>query len=212
MAGSPQNRARRLAEQARRDENTGDWMIRPPPNLTDPPKAPPTDRELVSVWWREQVADLKRAAKGRGETVAKGADAVLESQARVFGALGVPEDVAAALMGVGEVRFKAEYAGEYAVGSAAMVGQVAANLLRIATSTNDRVAVKAAVEIMRSRGGEPWRPPTQKLEISRPAPKANVIDSSKLTVEERAALRAIIMAASAREQLSALEHGGGGDE
>lgn len=205
MAGSPRNRARRLAEQARRDESTGDWMLRPPPNLTDPPKAPPTDSELTAIWWREQVADLDRAAKSRGDSMRSGDDAAHASQARVFGALGVPTDVAAALMGMSDGQFQAQYAEDYGVGSAAIIARVSANLLRIATSTNDRYAVKAAVEIMNRRGGEPWRPPAQKIEVTRPGPKANLIDSSKLTVEERQQLRELLMAAASREGAPALE-------
>ena len=207
MAGSPRKRARNLIEAARRDEASGDWMIRPPPNLTDPPKEPPTDSELTAIWWREQIADLERAAKARGESM-RGGDAVHASQARVFGALGVPTDVAAALMGMSEAQFSAQYADDYGVGSAAILARVSANLMRIATSTNDRYAVKAAIEIMNRRGGEPWRPPAQKIEVTRPGPKANLIDSSALLPQERAALRAIIMAAEARKQQGALGHDG----
>lgn len=202
MAGNPRKRAARLAEQARLDELTGDWMLRPPPNLTDPPKPPPTEGDLTALWWREQVSDLTRAAKERGEQLQAGSDAVLETQARVYGALGVPSDVAAALMGMPEGAFMARFASQYGTGSAAMIGQVAANLLRIATKGSDRYAVKAAIEIMNRRGGEPWRPPAQKIEVERTAPKAGVIDSSKLLPEERQALRAILIAATTREQMA----------
>jgi hypothetical protein len=164
-----------------------------------------TERALTALWWRDQVAELDRAAKERGESL-KGSEAQLRGQARVFGALGMPADVAAALMGVNEGAFQAQYGDAYAVGSATMLAQVAANYLRIATSTNDRYAVKACGDIMNRRGGEPWRQPAQKLEVSRPGPKANLIDSSKLTFEERQALKAIIMAATTREGMAALEN------
>ena len=165
-----------------------------------------TERALTALWWRDQVAELDRAAKERGESL-KGGEAVQRGQARVFGALGMPTDVVAALMGVNEGAFQAQYGDAYAVGSATMLAQVAANYLRIATSTNDRYAVKAAGDIMNRRGGEPWRQPAQKLEVSRPSAKANLIDSSKLTFDERQALKAIIMAATAREGMAALENG-----
>lgn len=205
MAGSPRNRARRLAEQARMDEATGDWMIRPPKNGVYGLPGKPKEPTELEIWWREQVTELERAAKERGESVEKGAHAVLASQARVFGALGVPADVAAALMGVSEGSFQAQYADSYGVGSAAMIARVAANYLRIATSGQDRYAVKAAGEILKSRGGEPWRPPAQQIEVTRPGPKANLIDSSKLTYEERQKLKVIFAAAIARESIPALE-------
>jgi len=175
----------------RLEELNGDWMIRPPPNLTDPPKEP-TAKDLTADWWRRQVKDLERVARERGDGIETGNDAVLESQARVFGAMGVPTDVAAALMGMSEGQFAAQYAEAYGVGSAAMIAQVSANFLRIATEGSDRYAVKACIEIMNRRGGEPWRPPAQKIEVTRPGPKANLIDSSRLSYEDRMALRGIL--------------------
>lgn len=209
---APRGRAWKEAERKRIDDATGDWMIRPFPDdakdalgRTKAERDRDAARDLTADWWRSTVADLDRAARERGEALSKGADAALRSQARVFGALGVPTDVAAALMGMTEAKFIAQHSGDYGVGDAAMIGQVSANLLRIATSTNDRYAVKAAVEVMNRRGGEKWRPPAQKIEVSRPQPK-NLIDSSRLTAEERESLRAIILAASEREQREAIEH------
>jgi hypothetical protein len=210
MAGSPRNRARRMAEEERRLEATGDWMIQPVKFLTDPPEVAEKKQaaSMTAKWWRTQVGELERAAREREGALAKGADAVHASQARVFGALGVPTDVAAALMGMSEGEFQGKYAESYGVGSATMIGQVSANLLRIATEGDDRYAVKAAVEIMNRRGGEPWRPPAQKIEVNRTETKARLIDSSKLTQEEREQLRQILLAAAAREGTPALESDG----
>jgi hypothetical protein len=207
MAGRPRASARKLAERMRLEELNGDWMIRPPPPLTDPPKEP-TAKDLTADWWRQQVRDLARAASERTDGVENGNDAVLASQARVFGALGVPTDVAAALMGMSEGRFQAEYADAYGVGSAAIMAQVSANFLRIATSGSDRYAVKACIEIMNRRGGEPWRPPAQKIEVTRPQPKQNLIDSRNLSPKDRAILRGILERAVNGGDAPALEHDG----
>lgn len=208
MPGSHRARARKLAHQAHMDEVTGDWMIRPPKNGVYGLPGRPKEPTELEVWWREQVADLERAAKEREGGVAKGEGAVLASQARVFGALGVPTDVAAALMGMTEGAFQARYAEDYGVGSAAIIARVAANYLRIATSGQDRYAVKAAGQILHSRGGEQWKPPAHKIEVERPAAKGTLIDSSKLTYEERQQLKAILVAAASREGVPAIEHGG----
>lgn len=204
MPGSPRKRAARLAEQSRHDEVSGDWMLKAPAGLAEHREIVAA-REMNDTWWRKQVAELDRAASDRKLAMRNGDEAVHASQARVFGALGVPPDVAAALMGVTEGQFQGQYAEDYAVGSATIVARVSANFLRIATEGEDRYAVKAAAQILQSRGGEPWRPPAQKIEVERTAPKSNLIDSSKLTAEERQALRAIIMAATAREQMAAIE-------
>jgi hypothetical protein len=201
----PFQRARRnLGREPLDDEVTGDWMIRAPKGGLTSPGRPREETELEK-WWRVQAQDLERAAKERVD-VKGSAKTLLLSQARVFGALGVPVDVAAALMGINEVLFGLHYQEAYAVGESAMLAKVAANYLRIATSGQDRYAVKAAGEILARRGGEPWKPPAQKIEVEKVAPKQRLIDSTKLTPEERQALRAIIVAAQAREQLAKLEH------
>jgi len=215
---APRGRAAKAAEQARIDDATGDWMIKPLPDdvpdclgRTGEERKKAEDGDLTAAWWREQVRDLERAARERGEAVAKGSEAVLASQARVFGALGVPTDVAAALMGMTEAKFIAQHSGDYGVGSAAMIGQVSANLLRIATKGSDRYAVKAAIEIMNRRGGEPWRPPAQKIEVNRTTSKSNLIDSSKLSFEDRAALREILQRAVGMEEAPAIGHEDGAE-
>lgn len=216
---APPGKGVRMADRARAEEASGDWMIRPLPadvkdalGRTGEERDAAAARDITAEWWRKQVADLERAARERGESVQKGTEGVLASQARVFGALGVPTDVAAALMGMSEPKFVAVHGDAYGVGSAAILAQVSANLLRIATSGNDRYAVKAAIEIMNRRGGEPWRPPAQKIEVERTdTKKAGLIDSSKLTAEERESMRKILLAAAERESMPALEHDGDSD-
>ncbi len=160
------------------------------------------DRETLAAWWRSQVAEIERAGAERRQLLATAGEhpsPIFARQAKVFGALGIPRDVVAVLLEMSQPEMEMYYGTEYAIGSAEVVSQVAANLLRIATSTNDRVAVKAAIEVMNRRGGEEWRPPAQKLEIedSRKA-KGNLIDSSKLSWDDRQALRAIIQNATGR--------------
>lgn len=212
MAGRPKTRAKRLAaEAALRAAVFPDEMPqvqsyhgtqRAPAVTVDEPAAPKDDREQLSDWWRNQVELIERTSAERADLLRDAGEhpnPIFARQAKVFGALGIPRDVVAVLLGISEGELSLHYGNEYAVGSAEVVSQVAANLLRIATSQNDRVAVKAAIEVMNRRGGEEWRPPAQKLEIddSRKA-KGNLIDSSKLSYEERQQLRAIVERAVGR--------------
>ena len=109
------------------------------------------DREFLEGWWRDQVALIERRIRERAELQAAGGahpSDVFANQAMQFGAMGIPRDVAARLMGLTEMDLEGYYGREYALGAAEVVGQVAANLIRIAVSSNDRYAVKAAVEVM----------------------------------------------------------------
>jgi hypothetical protein len=159
---------------------------------------PTNDREYLAQWWRDRVEAIEASGAERRAAIAVAADqghpsALFERQARVFGALGIPIDVAAMLLEVTQTDFGLYYGRAYTVGSAEAIMPVAQNLLRIAMSSNDRVAVKAAVEVMNRRGGEEWRPPAQKLEVSDDRTKRdNVIDSRSLSYDDRRALEAII--------------------
>ena len=77
-------------------------------------------------------------------------------------------------------------------------------MVRIATSLSDPAAAKVGMDMLARRGGENWRPATKRLEVDNDPNKGKppVIDSSKLTYEERAQLR---------EMLERVANGGEGD-
>jgi hypothetical protein len=207
MPGRPKSRARRAAEEAERAmaalAQVSDGGIETTwERVPDAAPTPAEDRETLAAWWRSQVAEIERAGAERRELLATAGEhpsPIFARQAKTFGALGIPRDVVAVLLEMSQPEMEMYYGAEYAIGSAEVVSQVAANLLRIATSTNDRVAVKAAIEVMNRRGGEEWRPPAQKLEVTDDRKgRGNVIDSSQLTYEQRQMLRQIIVSATGR--------------
>lgn len=223
MAGRPKARAKRAAELAelmaalggettapaatRQSEAAADDVPGGPDVLVKSDPVKKSDRELMAAWWREQVEEIWRTNAEREERLRSAGEhpnEVFAAEAMAFGAKGAPKEVAAVLLAMPVEEFERWYGREYAIGEAEMVYQVGANLLRIGASTNDRYAVKAAAEVMNRRGGESWRPPAQKLEVTRPEPKARLIDSSKLTPQERGALRAIMLRAVSRAEQEAL--------
>jgi hypothetical protein len=166
-----------------------------------------SDRKTLSVWWREQVEALEREFQDRRKVLARGGAHPCElhaAEVRKFGALGVPWDLVALVMGVSEGVLVQYYEDDYRTGEAMLVGSVAQNYFRIASSGNDKVAARAAESILNRRGGQPWRPPAQKLEIADSREKApRVIDSTKLTWEQREQLRLIV-----QQHAGLLENGG----
>jgi hypothetical protein len=156
----------------------------------------------LAQWWRDHVAAIERDGADRTRLLADAGahpSEIFAQQARMFAGMGLPRDVAATLLGLPESEFDVHYGADYTVGRAQMIMPVAANMLRIATSSEDRFAVKAATEVLNRLGGEEWRPPAQKLEIddSRKS-KAGVIDSSKLSWEDRQVMRGILERATGR--------------
>jgi hypothetical protein len=206
MAGRPRKRAKK-GEPKKDDPSwaeslAGDLLNTPPipaapGDLVPVPPKPPSDREYLAQWWRDQVEEIERGITDRRALLSvafEHPNEIFAQQAKVFGALGVPKDVVATLLGLRETDFEAYYGADYGLGDAEMIGRVATNLLRIATSTDDRYAVKAAIEVMNRRGKEEWRAPAQKLEIDDTRKKKpNLIDSSQLSFEDRRLLREIIM-------------------
>lgn len=226
MAGRPKKRAREQAEKSVQPSEDSNWAENlakdlmtgsnlSTPQLGDHPGSKvlanmaDADREFLEDWWRKQLDAIELEMKARAEMIAMAGvhpNQVFSRQVLQLAALGMPKDTVAILIGLSISEMLMHYGEEYVVGAARVVGQAAANLLRIATSTNDRVAYKAAVEVINRRGGEEWRPPAQKIEVATdPNAGRNLIDSSKLTFDERQALRAIIERAVTRQALPRLE-------
>jgi hypothetical protein len=206
MSGRPRKRAAEtaLADAADPDllahvmaQVSGEAADLPPglPTFDDPAR-PQNDRQMLEHWWREQFSHIERTTAERQELFAGITEhpfPTFARQAKMFGAFGMPRDVAALLLEMSEGEFALHYGAEYTIGSAEMFMAVSQNFMRIALSSNDRVAVKAATEFLNRRGGEEWRPPAQKIEVddSRKT-KGNLIDSKSLSYDDRQALKAII--------------------
>lgn len=206
MAGRPKRRARQ-AQMERPSfmiDESGNFVGDGPPTVVEPAPAAPempappkkSDREVLDEWWRDQMGAILESIETRRAVLSEAEEhpsEIFARQALAFGAMGIPRDVVAGLLEISEADLVRYYGSSYEAGRAHVVASVAQNMLRMAMSGNDRVAVKAATEVLNRLGGEEWRPPAQKLEIddSRKSSK-NVIDSRQLSYEDRQALRAII--------------------
>jgi hypothetical protein len=158
---------------------------------------PPQDeREILANWWRKRMDQIEREHQERIEllrTVGEHPSPVFAKQVRMLGALGMPKALAGKLLGLSAHTLQTHYGEEYDIGAADVIASVAANMIRIGSSPTDPANAKVGMDILSRRGGQEWRPPAQKLEVAddRETPK-NVIDSSRLTYEERQSLREMI--------------------
>jgi hypothetical protein len=154
------------------------------------------DRATQASWWAGQTALMleERAELARlaGSEVDHPSPQYAQ-YAATYGMIGMPVELAAKRLGISQGQFEQHYRHDYEIGASQVLSQVATNVLRIAMSSNDKTAIKAGIEFLERRGGEEWRKPAQKIEIDDGRrTKAVVFDSSKLTFEERAQVRAII--------------------
>lgn len=176
-----------------------------PPQDDSPPPAvltPESERETITAWFRQRLEQSEREHNERIEllrTVGEHPAPVFATQARMFGMLGLPRDLAARMLQLSPHLFEVHYEEDYRLGTADVIASVAANAIRIGTSTTDPAAAKTAMDILARRGGVEWKPPAQqvKMEDAREPPAKNVIDTSSWPLEKRQALEAML-----REEMS----------
>jgi hypothetical protein len=163
------------------------------------------DREALAAWMRDRIETMQRQSEERIEklrTVGEHPSPIFSGMVRNFGALGIEISLVARLMNVSVTIMKSHYLADYELGKAEIISSVAANMLRIGTSVMHQDAAKVGMDILNRRGGEEWRPPAQKLEVKKTDDGPPIIDSSKLTYEERRQLR---------QMLVRIENGGEGE-
>lgn len=207
MVGRPKTRARKLAEALAAQEALNQVPTfesgSPMPWETSTPEISldraiqREDRASLSEWWKEQGEFMEREQESIALVLNDAGphpSLAYARQIRRLGALGIPQDLIATLLEISEGMLLEHYEMDLRQGEALMLVPVAANMIRMATSGNSKAALKAATEILGRRGGEAWRPPAQKVEISdeRKTPGKGIIDSAKLSWEEREQLRAIV--------------------
>lgn len=161
-----------------------------------PSLRPADEREVVANFWRARMDQIELEHQQRIEilrTAGEHPSPVFAAQVKSAGALGLGKSVTCRLLGIAQYTLETHYAADYELGTAEVISSVAANMIRIGTSTTDPANAKVGMDILSRRGGQEWRPPAQKLEVAddREAPK-KLIDSSKLTFEERQQLRLMI--------------------
>ena len=168
---------------------------RTPPGMPALEKIPADAREALSVWMQEKFRDIEYQHQQRVDmlrTVGEHPSPVFSQMIQKFGALGIEKSLVAKLMNISTTFLDTHYGEDYDVGKAEILSSIAANAVRIATSTTDPNAAKVAMDILDRRGGEEWRKPAQKLEVESKSAKPPVIDSSALTYEERRQLEAML--------------------
>jgi hypothetical protein len=167
-----------------------------PAGMPQVPDAAGSEREQLANWWRQRIRDMQVSYDERIEilrTVGEHPSPVFANLVRIDGALGMPKSVVAKKLGISIGSLMAWYGDEYELGAAEIMSQIAANAIRIAVSQDDPNAARVAMQVLDRRGGDEWKPPAQKIvtETGKTDGTA-LIDSSKMTADERQQMRTML--------------------
>jgi len=189
----------------RRKHANGD-MVAVPAGMPQAPDLPGDERERIANFWKEKIQQLQQVTDERIEilrTVGEHPSPLIANLIRSDGALGLPKSIVAKRYNITVGSLEAWYGDDYALGAAEIMSQVMAKGIRTALSDNDPNAAKMITYLLDRRGGEEYRPPAQRVQTEDVTTAPPVIDSSKLTADERAQLRTM---------LERVANGGEGDD
>src|ERR1700729_3231497 len=161
----------------------------------DLPEIPDDKREAITLWVKSRLEESEKAHQDRIEllrTAGEHPSPIYERFVRLAGELGLSKSLTAKQLGITVGVLNTHYENSYDLGAAEILSAIAANMNRKAISDTDPAAAKIGLAIMERRGGEEWKNPARRIEMDHNPNKAPVIDSSKLTYDERQTLRAMI--------------------
>ena len=159
------------------------------------PEIPDEKREAITLWVKSRLEESEKAHQDRIEllrTAGEHPSPIYARFVRLSGELGLSKSLTAKQLGISPTILATHYADDYSLGEAEILSAIAANMNRKAISDTDPAAATVGFKILERRLGETYAPPTKKIDVSSDRNKAPVIDSSKLTFEQRAQLRAMI--------------------
>lgn len=169
------------------------------PRTRKPPPPPASavvgsQREAAVSWFKDRIATLEQEFQTRIDilrTVGEHPSPIFANQVREHALLGLEPKYIAKLLCVSEATIKLYYPDELDIGKAVALTAIARNMFRIATSETDPNNAKVGMTMLEKRGGAEFAPATKKIEVEDTTKQAPIIDSSKLSFEDRQALRQI---------------------
>jgi hypothetical protein len=168
---------------------------------TEVATVPIDERVRMVTWFKSQIQEIESNANERIErlrTVGEHPSPVFAQLVQHHAGMGLEPALIAKMLLIPYGTLMLHYEEDIAIGGAAVNLKIAENMARIATSTTDPNAAKVGMAWLERRAGEAFRP-TKKLEIDDKRDKAPIIDSSKLSAEDRQKLREVIEAALAQQ-------------
>lgn len=159
------------------------------------PEVQGSERELLANWFREQIDVIKYEYEARIDilrTVGEHPSPVFANMVREHAVLGLEPKYIGILLCVSPTTITTYYQNELDEGKAHAIVAISRNMMRIATSLTDPNNAKVGMQLLEKRGGEEFKPAAKKVEFEDKTKQPPVIDSSKMTYEERQQMRAML--------------------
>lgn len=164
-------------------------------DLPELPDVDGAEREALSLWIKDRLEASERNHNERVEllrTAGEHPSPIFARLVRTCGELGLSKNMTAKRLNIGVGALLEHYADDYELGASEIISAIAANMNRKAISSSDPNAAKVGLAILERRAGTEWEPPSKKIKIDDGRNKPPIIDSSKLTIEERQQLRLML--------------------
>ena len=171
-------------------------------------EAEPVSAMVPTTGWLAQLKPylIEQKRTGRHEP-----NDVFRNQVMYFSGMGLTQEQMAVLLQISTSTLTKYYAHELKIGASIKNIQVAESIFQIALDQSNKSAATAAMWWLERRGGENWKPAAKRIEHTGADGGAiaienrPLIDSSKLTFEQRQALREIILAVGSPAELESPE-------
>ena len=156
------------------------------------PNIAPQERKDLVNFMRGRLEEIERDYQDRLELIRSGSEHPMPLYAKLVhnhAAMGMPKKHIAKILGISVAVMERYYEDDLELGIAQINFKIASNVARKALS-DDPDAAKIGLDWLDRRGGDGWRKSTQKIEVKDETPPT--IDATRLTIEERAQLRAML--------------------
>jgi hypothetical protein len=155
------------------------------------PGISPQERKDLMNFMKAELENIARTYQDREDLIRSGGEHPMPLYAKLVhnhAAMGQTVPQICRYLGISRPVLERWYADDLELGIASINFRIASNVARIALS-DDPNAGKIGLEWLDRRGGDAFRKSTQKIEVEDTKPP--LVDSSKLTQDERDQLRAI---------------------
>jgi len=156
------------------------------------PGISPQERKDLMQFMKAELESIARSYQEREDLIKSGGEHPMPLYAKLVhnhAAMGQTVPQICRYLGISRPVLERWYADELELGVAQINLRIASNVARKALS-DDPDAAKIGLDWLDRRGGDGWRKSTQKIEVQDDRPPT--IDATRLTVEERAQLRAML--------------------
>jgi hypothetical protein len=163
--------------------------------LPEAPDVPPDQRERIVAVFRERIRQIEADADERIRLAQQTTDhpsPVYQRLVKHYAAMGIKPTLISKMLMIPWSVLNTFYEQDLEIGTGEINLEIAKSMAMIAIDPLHPQAAKVGMDWLSRRGGEEWKPAAQKLEVADDRDKPPVIDSSRLSAEDRQVLREMI--------------------